>query len=167
MKVCFKCSIEKSYSEFYKNSRMWDGYLNKCKECAKKDVRQKHLENSKSEVYVEKQRARGRDKYKRLNYISKKYDKSHITNLGQYKNVRRKFSYPKEVELHHWNYSTEFITDIIPLDRSTHKRFHQLMKLDKDLKVFRDLEGNLLDTKEKHLAHLLNNNFDIWKIQEK
>lgn len=165
MKVCFKCSLQKSYSEFYKHSKMGDGYLNKCEECAKKDACKKYLENSESEIYVEKERARGRDKYKRLNYGSRNSDKSHITNLAQYKNLRRKFSYPKEVELHHWNYSSEFIMDIIPLDRKTHKRFHQLMKLDKDLKVFRDLEGNLLDTKEKHLKHLLDNKFDVWKIK--
>lgn len=57
MKKCFKCNSTKEISEFYKHKMMADGHLNKCKDCAKKDVRQHRKENDSVRQY-------DRDRYK-------------------------------------------------------------------------------------------------------
>ena len=70
MKKCFKCGDEKPLNEFYKHSQMADGYLNKCKNCTKKDVHHRRHFTEARERILEYDRKRGN----RQNYIDvKKY----------------------------------------------------------------------------------------------
>lgn len=45
MKKCFKCGETKSFNDFYKHKKTKDGYLNKCKDCARNDTLRHRAEN--------------------------------------------------------------------------------------------------------------------------
>lgn len=44
-KICFVCKCKKDISEFYKHSAMKDGYLNKCKDCCRKQATERRNQN--------------------------------------------------------------------------------------------------------------------------
>ena len=50
MKKCFKCGENKELELFYKHKLMTDGYLNKCIECTKKDVKGSNYDHTEKGV---------------------------------------------------------------------------------------------------------------------
>jgi len=71
MKTCFKCGKTLRLSEFYKHPQMGDGHLNKCKSCTKRDTDARYKRLIQDKVFLESERARGREKYHRLGYLEK------------------------------------------------------------------------------------------------
>lgn len=55
-KGCFKCGEVKPLTEFYKHPQMADGYVNKCKECNKKDVSTHYHDTSSERKEYERKR---------------------------------------------------------------------------------------------------------------
>ena len=145
-------------SEYYKHAQMRDGHLNKCKGCAKRDVKIRHNELNKNSEWLEKERARHREKYHRLNYkdAQKVWDlKRPWTKLSKRSNVRRKLKFKKKgFELHHWSYNNEHLEDVIELSIKDHKKLHSFVVIDPEKRMYRTINGALLNTREKH--------FDYW-----
>lgn len=144
-KVCFKCGRELPLSQFYHHPAMADGHLNKCKDCTKRDVHENYQKNIQREDFVEKERARGREKYHRLGYVSRKT--AHKENKATRAFIKRKGIATEGLEIHHWNYNRA--KDIFLLGRREHKFIHRFLSFDEKTKLF-IYNGALLETKEQH-----------------
>lgn len=79
-KECFKCKTIKPLNEFYKHSKMADGHLNKCKECARNDVTN-HRNNN-----LEKIRAYDRERGKNKERMKISYE---VTKAWRQEDTRR------------------------------------------------------------------------------
>lgn len=152
-KVCFKCGRELPLSSFYKHPQMGDGHLNKCKDCTKADVSRDYERNIQNPEWVEKERARGREKYHRLGYASRPTQRKQIKekSFKCMKDVRRTIlsHLSEDKELHHWDYNQRY--NLIVLDKRLHHRLHSVIDLNLEEGIYYH-NGKKLDTIEKHLA---------------
>ena len=130
MKKCFKCESEKPLSDFYKHAAMKDGYLNKCKECTKKDVRTNRKKNIT--FYREYDRVRGNrqtKEYKRE--YRKRYPKKAAARRKVAYNVKKGHMTAKPCEIcgekltvaHHDDYSKPL--DVRWLCQAHHVKWHK------------------------------------------
>ena len=132
MKTCFKCNAEKPLTEFYRHPMMGDGYLGKCKECNKKDVRENY--EKRREQYLEYDRRRYRESAKRragIKASQKRYperDKARIklrTEVAAGRIIRQPCEVcgEKKVDAHHEDYAKPL--EVRWLCRKHHMQHHR------------------------------------------
>lgn len=157
-KTCNICNLEKNIDQFYKHKKQPDGYIKQCKDC----VKQKEQEKKSNPEYIEKQRARGREKYHRLyKGVSFKKGKSyHKTYQEKYPEKRKADIAMNRISpsikgnhLHHWSYNEEHYKDVIELTIQQHNKLHRYMIYDQERMMYRTQNGVLLDTKESHIEY--------------
>jgi hypothetical protein len=167
MKKCFKCGIEKDLSEFYAHSKMNDGHLGKCKECAKDDAHKHYRKSIINPVWHQEQKDRCQQKYHRLGYRGKNkpsYESKKAT-MDLYKSKYPEKLYaqiasqhiiaPEGLEKHHWSYNKEHYKDVFFLSKKDHNTIHRFMIYDQERMMYRDIRGKLLDTRERHQQHII------------
>lgn len=168
-KICFKCLSDKPICDYYIHKQMSDGHLNKCKECAKKDsdLREKKIRSENPE-WIENEKIRAREKYHRLGYKDK-----HKQSAQEKKEAAKRYKekYPEKIfaqtsclrikpsikgnHLHHWSYNSEHYKDVVELSVKDHNKLHRYIVYDQERMMYRvAINGELLDTKEKHLLYI-------------
>ena len=164
-KICFKCGVEKALSEYYKHNRMADGHLNKCKDCAKKDVRTREAVLKNDPGWTEKEQTRHRQKYYRLGYKDKhkptpeakrEYMERWLDKYPEKRSAHIKSQRIKREseEIHHWSYNPEHHKDVFHLTRKDHNKAHRFLIYDQERMMYRTLSGELLDTKKRHEKYI-------------
>lgn len=135
VKTCFKCGRELPLDEFYAHPQMTDGHLNKCKMCARKDVRDNR--RKKIDYYRDYDKKRFHTA-KRMAQAAQ-YDKNYRSKYPEKRNAHRLLAYaikcgrvekcPCEicgdtnVHAHHEDYSKPL--DVIWLCPKHHKWIHR------------------------------------------
>jgi len=164
MKKCIRCGEEKELDDFYKHKTMNDGRLGKCKECCKEQAKERELRLRNDDEWVKKERARGREKYHRLNYKENKPS----FDVRKKRNDNYRDKYPEKYmakiksqrlkqdgkQNHHWSYSEENALDVIFLNHTDHAFIHRNLVYNTILFCYETLDGELLDTREKHEAYI-------------
>lgn len=150
-KKCYRCGIEKPLTEFHKHYQMPQGRRNICKECACREERERQFRLSQDPSYYDKERQRGRDKYRRL-YAGQHKKSTHKENKQTRGYIASLGIDLQGTEIHHWDYNQS--QNVFLISPRAHKRAHLLLKFDENTKKFKHNE-TLLETKEEHLAVIL------------
>lgn len=164
-KECRRCKTINPITDFYKHSGMADGHLNVCQGCVKKRVTKRYYEKIEDPEWLNNERTRGREKYHRLGYKGKykpepgkKYEtnrKFRESNPEKYKAhiAAQRLDCPEGFHRHHWSYNEEHWKDIITLSVEEHNKLHTYMTYDSEFMMYRTREGELLNSKIKHINY--------------
>lgn len=159
-KICFKCKCRKTLNEFYTHKKMKDGYLGKCKQCAKDDTQKHNIILRKNPLYYISERGRARNKYYRL-YKGKIAVKYLQRYRREYSEKIKAYHFSKNIVIkkgnhrHHWSYRKEHWKDIIEISVPNHYKLHRYIIYDEERMMFRRIDSNLLlDTKKSHIKYM-------------
>jgi len=141
-KECFKCKTIKPLEEFYKHSAMADGYLNKCKMCAKDDANKHRADNLEKIRAYDRQRGKNPERIAASTEISRLWRKEDARRARAHSAVARAVRSgdlirqpcircdSKKTEAHHEDYDKplEVMWLCTPCHKQRHKEINQLFE---------------------------------------
>jgi hypothetical protein len=114
VKTCFKCQESKPISEFYKHPEMGDGFLGKCKTCARADVAANRLARLDYYRAYDRERAKAPKKKAQISLIVARWRKADPRRQKAHNAAARlhrdppaeceRCKEPKRLEKHHPDY---------------------------------------------------------------
>lgn len=171
-KKCRNCNEIQPLESFYKNPRLKDGFSNVCKKCSiQKSLNRYHSAPDKSifkpkdiERHRRMARLSGRKKIRAIGYkmntknkyqikvkYRSKYPEKHIAQVLAARKINLEF---EGAHRHHWSYNEEHRLDVLHLNKDHHSKAHRFLVYDQERKMFRTLDGELLDTKKRHEVYI-------------
>jgi hypothetical protein len=163
-KKCFKCNNVLPLSGFYKHPQMADGHLNKCKDCNKKDTMERYNALIVNPDFKSSEQKRGRRKYHRLykglprTESSKEAHRKWVERYPEKKKAHGMSSHMRSKtegnHLHHWSYQKNHAKDMIDMTPKDHAKAHRFLVYDQERMMYRNLDGVLLDTRERHETYI-------------
>lgn len=158
MKTCKACRESLSPDQYYRHPETADGLFHVCKTCHKQRMKERERQKRASDPdWAEKERARGREKYHRLGYVTNvKRRGTSAPCLPEQKrayNLSQHIPCPEGFQRHHWSYREEHATDVLLLSKDDHYTLHRYLTYSRTDRCFRTKGGALLDTREKHEAY--------------
>jgi hypothetical protein len=177
MKKCISCNIDKPLDDFYSHKKMKDGTLNKCKPCVRNYTAVRLNEKMKCPEFVKKEKERHLEKDRRLYRTTSKPLRESLEKIHA-ETWRNHFEkYPEKYkarmlsqkikptikgnQMHHWNYSETYAKDLIEISKPDHYLAHKNLIYYQELNIYKSLDNDLLDTKEKHIEYLKSLNIKI------
>lgn len=158
LKTCKACQQTLPADQFYRHPETADGLLHVCRACHKQKVKEREARKRETEPdWAEKERARGREKYHRLGYVTTV--KRRGTSAPCLPEQKRAYSLcqhlpcPEGSQRHHWSYREADALDVLVLTQAEHYRLHRYLSYSRADLCFRTRDGALLDTRAKHEAY--------------
>jgi len=164
-KICKRCDKNKPLEDYY-NSGNTDGKDNTCKECVLLRVKKREASLRNDPKWLEKERERQRERYYRLGYSGKykqtlekkretmkKYMKKYPEKYNTHCKSPKLRALVKGNHLHHWSYCENHTKSVIEMSEKDHNFLHRYLRYDQPKKLYKTMDGILLDSREKHLKY--------------